>query len=215
MARAFTAGVYSNSVLPNSGGKSVYFPFYNLPTNELYAGEEATKKVLSFKNGDVTDVPSVVTSFTPYSVFTDGSGKKFVVGNSRNVRMFTTSGSVSTLAAIPYISYGVNAITGDTSGNLFVTENAQIYKISSTTGAISTFTGTGAPGTTTVETDAAVAQVSAPVGISVDPESGNVFFALFNSNRIQMVRASDNKLVPLAGGKNPIFSAIFKDFPLL
>lgn len=72
-------------------------------------------------------------------------------------------------------------------------------------GNVGPFDGTGTPGfTTNSVTDAASALVYNPLGITIDPATNDVYYTCTastpNSGRIQMVRATDNIVIPLAGG---------------
>ena len=76
----------------------------------------------------------------------------------------------------------------DNQGNLYIADtlNHRIRKVDASTGIISTIAGNGVNGFTGDGGLALFADISTPTGISVD-ESGKVYFADENNNRIRML----------------------------
>ncbi|RAU81966.1 NHL domain-containing protein [Pontibacter arcticus] len=95
-------------------------------------------------------------------------------------------GSPATGAAISP-PYGVAV---DASGNIYFAEY-QAHKIRkiSTDGIISTIAGTGVNGSTGDGGQAVNAQISGPIGITLD-NSGNIYFAEYQSNKIRKISTS-------------------------
>jgi len=91
------------------------------------------------------------------------------------------------------------AAWGDTSGTLYIadTGNHRIRKIS-TAGVITTFAGTGNPGFSGDNGQAASAQLDAPSGVFVD-SIGNVYIADTGNHRIRKIAAADSTISTIAG----------------
>jgi streptogramin lyase len=158
----------------------------------------------------------------PDGITADSNGNVFVADrNNRLIRKIVVStGAVSTLAgggsvggtasgsadgtgvaATFYNPYGVVA---DNSGNVFVadTYNNLIRKIVVSTGAVSTLAGGGSVGGTasgSADGTGVAAMFWAPTGVAAD-NSGNVFVADRNNNRIRKIVVSTGAVTTLAGG---------------
>ncbi len=162
------------------------------------------KKLVSFQNGAATTIPSGSVLIFPYGVYINDAGVKFVAGEMNGkIVSITSAGVSSTFVTISGAYVVLYDITGDAFGNLFVTDGSyhKVHKIDSA-GTVTVFAGTGTKGNTDVVTDALSAAIDTPWGIALDPTNGDVFFACSGSGsqRVQMIRNTDKKLVPLTGG---------------
>ncbi len=184
-----------------------YGMVYDNTNSELFGADNYGKRVVSIKNGVISTVPrtGLPTMDDVRGIHIDSSGRKFVLGkfssqpSDSKIILMPPTGDSSLFATVPG-AIRLYDITGDTSGNLFVTSNLNfIYKVDSS-GTVTPFAGTGVSGVTDVVTDALSATLNTPWGIDLDHATGDLFFACRAGNRLQMIRASDMKLVPLAGG---------------
>ncbi len=163
-----------------------------------------TNKMILFQNGATTEVSGGTTDFPPMDIFVNNAGTKFVVGaigsgGTNKITAVTSQGVPSTFATVSGVNL-INGIGGDNAGNLFVSAYYhKIYKVDST-GTVTRYAGTGTEGITVDETDALTANIYNPYGITVDPDTGDVFFASPGGFMIQMIRFVDQKLVTLVGG---------------
>ncbi|HEY4089098.1 MAG TPA: hypothetical protein VGM43_24380 [Bryobacteraceae bacterium] len=81
-----------------------------------------------------------------------------------------------------------SSVALDQQGNLYIADtlNHRIRKVDAATGVISTIAGTGVDGFSGDDGPALSANISMPTGITAD-QSGNIYFADENNNRIRML----------------------------
>ncbi len=135
----------------------------------------------------------------PNGLALDGAGNLYIADTDNNrVRRVTRDGVITTFAGGgsslndngPAVSVNLNSPNGlafDGTGNLYIADtfNRRIRKVTRT-GVISTFTGTGTQGDSGDGDTATAAQLSRPVGVSVD-NSGNLYIADQGSDRIRKI----------------------------
>ena len=163
--------------------------------------------------------PATAAQMTsPSGIAIDAQGNLFVSDGSNRIRRISISGIITTIAGIGsggFSGDGGPATTAqlqnpqglaiDASGNLFIADafNNRVREVS-TAGIISTVAGTGTAGFSGDGGPAANAQLSAPVGLALDP-SGNLLIADTGNNRVRKVSANGT-ITTLAGNGVPGFA---------
>lgn len=156
---------------------------------------------------------------TPLGLAVDGSDNLYIAdARNHRIRKIDTAGMISSIAGNGqghYAGDGAEAVNAslnhpeavavDSIGNIYIADtfNHRIRKIN-LSGVITTIAGNGTPGFAGDEGPAAEAQLWYPRGIAVD-DSGNVFVADKNNNRIRMI-TEDGVIHTIAG------SGLFGDF---
>ncbi len=94
------------------------------------------------------------------------------------------------------------AIAFDTANNLYISDynNNRIRKVSASNGIINTLAGTDSTGYNGDNIPATSAWLHSPAGITLD-KAGNIYFVDQNNCRIRMIKASNNTIYTLSGGK--------------
>lgn len=151
----------------------------------------------------------------PVGVAVDSTGNVYVVeeNNHRIMRIASGSDVASVFAgtgvsgysgdggqaALAQFSYPVD-ITVDSSDNLYIADrgNHCIRYIDVTTGVISTYAGSGTSGFAGDGGPASAAQLSYPVGVTLD-SAGNLLIADRNNQRIRRVDAGTLNITTVAG----------------
>lgn len=142
--------------------------------------------------------------FTPWGIAVDDTGSIFFADQNNNrIRKIDTAGIITTVAGSGNTVYGGDgmhadsaaistpySVTVDKHGNLYITDygNERIRKVD-TGGIITTIAGTGTAEYNGDGILADSATISGPTGLAVD-DSGNVFIADQNNNRIRMVNSA-------------------------
>lgn len=145
----------------------------------------------------------------PTSVAFDSEGNMYIteVGYER-VRKVDTNGIITTVAgsstgapgysgdggpATAALLRGPMDVAADSAGNIYIAEifNHVIRKVDHATGNISTVAGTGADGFSGDGGPANMAQLNTPYSIDFD-DSGNLYIADRNNNRVRKVDSSGN-----------------------
>ncbi len=154
-------------------------------------------------NGDGIQATSAYIA-GPVNIATDQQGNVYIAdaGNNR-IRMVNTAGIISTIAGDgfanfsgdgnPAINSEINnpgGVAVDDSGNIYIGDagNNRVRRIN-TSGIINTIAGIGVPGFGGDGFPAINAQLNSPQGVAVD-DSGNVFIADANNQRIRMIDKS-------------------------
>lgn len=138
----------------------------------------------------------------PYNVVSDDAGNLFIADvDNQRIRRINTDGIISTIAGNGIGGYnGDNrpatsaslfepiGVATDRMGNIYVADgwNNRIRHIDGHTGVITSIAGNGIAGYNGDDIAATAAQLNNPYGVSVD-NSGNVFIADYNNNRIRKV----------------------------
>ena len=151
--------------------------------------------------------PATSAELVPVGVAVDGAGNLFIAdngGSGSRIRKVTTSGVITTVAGTGEIGFGGDGgpataaqisfrlgIAVDGADDLYIadTDNSRVRKVSAD-GVITTVAGTG--GTTIGGDDggpATSATIVIPAGLSFD-ESGALYVAERNSNRIRKINPS-------------------------
>ena len=175
-----------------------------LTGNAQYVTTLAGSGNATFANGQGTSA-----SFSyPYGLAVDSGGNVYVADYyNHRVRKITAGGVVTTLAGSGNATFvngqgtaasfwSPQGVAVDASGNVYVadTTNHRIRKITSN-GTVTTLAGSGSPGF--ADGQGTAASFRGPSGVAVG-ESGNVYVADTNNNRIRKVTAGGNVTV-LAG----------------
>ncbi len=137
---------------------------------------------------------------TPEAVAVDASGNVYIADTANNVvRQISAKGVIGTLAGNGTAGFGGDGgaatsaqlsspqgVAVDASGNVYVsdTANARVRKISG--GTITTVAGSGTQGYAGDGAAASSAQLSAPVGLTVD-KSGNLYIADVDDSVVRKV----------------------------
>jgi sugar lactone lactonase YvrE len=132
----------------------------------------------------------------------DAAGNFYIADQMNNrIRKINTSGIITTIAGtgtagisgdggpavLAQISYPVG-ITVDLSGNIYFTESLHRVRKIDASGIISTIAGNGTAGYSGDGGPAVSAQISNPIGITIDP-SGNIYFTE-SLARVRKINAS-------------------------
>ena len=148
----------------------------------------------------------------PYDVMIEGNYLYIADTKNHKIRRMNASGWIWTIAGTGSAGDegdggdaddaeldGPRGIFMDTTGNLYIadTNNHKIRKVN-TSDQISTVVGTGSSGDTGDGGLATAATLKDPVDIFVDTNS-NIFIVDFESRRIRVVNATDDKIYTLAG----------------
>jgi trimeric autotransporter adhesin len=93
----------------------------------------------------------------------------------------------------------------DMQRNVYIADtfNNRIRMIASSTGIITTIAGTGTYGDSGRGGLATLAMLNNPVGLAVDPSTGNLYIADSLNNRIRMITMSTGIITPVAGSGVP------------
>ncbi len=151
----------------------------------------------------------------PDSVALDAAGDLFIADalNNRVREINATTHLISTVAGTGTAGFNGDGITAtsaelfdptnvfvDAAGNLFISDtgNERVREINATTHLISTIAGTGVQGYNGDGIAATTAELSNPLGITVD-SSGNVFIADTQNNRVREVNSVTHKISTVAG----------------
>lgn len=154
----------------------------------------------------------------PRSVAFDGVGNLYILDSGNNrVRRVDTTGTITTVAGTGNTDYNGDGIlatnanlnfstflgggvTVDSVGNIFIAEatNQRVRRVDAKTKLISTIAGTGAFGFSGDGGQATNAKLFTPAGVAVD-NSGNVFIADSDNNRIRQVNLTTGVITTLAG----------------
>ena len=148
----------------------------------------------------------------PFGLAADNSGNIYIgdAGNFRVRKVNSSTGNISTVAGCQCIGDGAQAtyanlhnpigIAINNSGNIFISDigNNRIRKMNTNTGIISTVVGNGTSGFSGDGSLALSASINNPFGISFD-NSGNLFFADQQNNRIRKVDAITGIINTVAG----------------
>jgi sugar lactone lactonase YvrE len=154
---------------------------------------------INASNGPATSVQL----YNPTCVTVDGSGNLFIADAGNNVIRKVSGGNMTVVAGNGNAGYidSVSPILGelnnptgvalDASGNLYIADkgNNRIRKV--VLGVlISTVAGNGTAGYTGDGNAASGAELYAPIGITIDQATGNLYIADENNNRIRKVSTS-------------------------
>ncbi len=154
----------------------------------------------------------------PTGVAVDASGNLFLADtdNDRIRRVDAATGIITTVAGADDASTMPDSHTGiavDAVGNLFFSdlENHSIRRIDAATGDVTIAAGDGTHDLTSSEfdrlagdgSDATMAQLSRPTGVTVDG-FGNLFFADEGNHRVRRVDAATGVITTVAGDVHPI-----------
>jgi hypothetical protein len=133
----------------------------------------------------------------PVGITLDNSGNLYVTDNVSTIRKITQAGVVTTLAGSAASTgstdgsaarfSGPRAIAADATGNLYVadTGNNTIRKVTPA-GVVTTLAGSaGTAGN--VDGSGAAARFNAPMGIGVDPTTGNLYVSTNTDGTVRMV----------------------------
>ena len=94
------------------------------------------------------------------------------------------------------------AIAIDTNNNLYISDysNNRIRKVTASTGVITTIAGNDSTGYNRDSIPADSAWLHSPAGIALD-KAGNIYFVDHDNCRIRMIKASNDTIYTLSGGK--------------
>lgn len=171
-----TAAQFSNlQALTIDGGGNLYAVDYDTT--------QSIRKISPA--GVVTTLPPGVERFGIGAFVADQAGNLYVASSDKNIRVVTTAGVVSLLAAYPG-SNNPDGIAIGTGGNLFVTdETDNVVRMATTAGVVTTLAGTvGSAGN--VDGAGAAARFNAPIGIAADT-TGNLFVADLRNGTIRKI----------------------------
>ncbi|PRX71137.1 putative repeat protein (TIGR02543 family) [Cohnella sp. SGD-V74] len=170
------------------------------------AGTPGVEANWSIPSGDGGPATSATLRY-PGGVTFDSAGNMYIaeIGYER-VRKVDTNGIISTVAGSGGLGYAGDGgpatsallnrpvdVAVDSAGNLYFAEifNHTIRKVDQTTGIITTVVGTGVAGFSGDGGPAASAQLNTPYSIDFD-DSGNLYIADRNNNRVRKVDTSGN-----------------------
>lgn len=152
----------------------------------------------------LVDGPGPTAQFNnPYGIARDALGNTYVADAfSHTIRKISPTGSVGTIGGTGSYGYsnsslGVAAafndpekLVADAAGNVYVadTGNGSIRRIDAVTGAVTTFSGSGQSGY--VDGPAATARFNGPIGLALEPATGNLYVADADNYRIRRVDAA-------------------------
>ncbi|WP_372637381.1 S-layer homology domain-containing protein [Cohnella sp.] len=172
------------------------------------AGRPGVEANWSIPSGDGGPATSATLRY-PGGVTFDSAGNMYIteIGYER-VRKVDTNGIITTVAGSSTGGQGYAGDGGpataallnnpvdvavDSAGNLYIAEifNHTIRKVDQTTGIITTVVGTGASGFSGDGGPATSAQLNTPYSIDFD-DSGNLYIADRNNNRVRKVDTSGN-----------------------
>ncbi|MFC4598199.1 S-layer homology domain-containing protein [Cohnella hongkongensis] len=172
------------------------------------AGRPGVEANWSIPSGDGGPATSATLRY-PGGVTFDSAGNMYIteIGYER-VRKVDTNGIISTVAGSSTGGQGYAGDGGpataallnrpvdvavDSAGNLYIAEifNHTIRKVDQTTGIITTVVGTGVAGFSGDGGPANLAQLNTPYSIDFD-DSGNLYIADRNNNRVRKVDTSGN-----------------------
>jgi uncharacterized protein (TIGR03437 family) len=170
-------------------------------------------------NPPITPVSAVSASIgDPPRVALDGSGNLYF-GGLHSVFKVDTSGTLTRIAGngrAGYLGDGGPAtaaqlefpagIAIDPAGNVYVADrDAAVVRRISSSGAISTYAGTGVPGYSGDGGQAALAQLTGPLGVALDA-NGNLYVADAGNNVVRKISANGT-IATVAGNGVPGFTA--------
>ena len=172
-------------------------------------------------NGD--NIPaSDATLFYPSAVAIDQEGNLLIADqfNHRIREVVKATGLIKTVAGNGNAGYNGDGMAAtdaslnqplgfaiDSSGNLFFGDryNHRVREVVKATGIIQTVAGTGVPGFSGNGMMATNAQVSEPLGVSVDSD-GNIFFADFANHRIREIVEATGEIITVAGNGYAVYN---------
>ena len=155
------------------------------------------------QTGLVDGISTTAQFNNPYGITHDALGNFYVAdAHSHTIRKVSSSGFVTTIGGTGNYGYsnstlGISAafndpekLVADAAGNVYVadTGNSSIRRIDAATGAVTTFSGNGQSGY--VDGPAATARFNGPIGLALDPTSGNIYVADADNYRIRRIDAS-------------------------
>jgi trimeric autotransporter adhesin len=148
--------------------------------------------------------------YLPQAATVDDSGNVYIADeyNDRIRKISITTGIINTIAGggatiedgVPATNSQVNTPTGvavDDSGNVFIVDDNRIRKITKATGIINTIAGNGTWNYSGDEGPATLAELRA-LSIALD-DTGNVYIADFQNNRVRKVSAKTGIITTVAG----------------
>lgn len=163
-------------------------------------------------SGDGGDATSAELA-GPTGVALDSAGNIYIADFYRIRKVTASTGVISTVAGNGNSGYNgdnISATTAelsstsgvavDSSGNIYIAEfsDNRIRKVTASTGFISTVAGNGTAGYNGDNISATTAELSYPVGVSVD-SAGNLYIADSDNERIRIVTASTGVITTVAG----------------
>jgi len=161
--------------------------------------------------------------YTPDCVAFDKAGNFYISDEQNDVvrEVSISTGDITTVAGTPGSSsytgnggqatnatlYWPNGLAVDDSGNIYIgdTRNFVIRKVNGVTGIINTIGGNGTSGFSGDGGPATAAEISQIRYLALD-DSGNIYFADANNNRIREIRKSTGIITTYAGNGTAAFS---------
>ncbi|MBS1791450.1 MAG: hypothetical protein JST85_27305 [Acidobacteria bacterium] len=152
----------------------------------------------------------------PYQIALDGEGNLFIADiDNHTIRKVAPNGIISTVAGTPgsagFSGDGELATTArlnqpagiavDGSGNLYISDvsNNRVRKVTAADGKISTIAGNGQSGFSGDNGPALNASLNFPYGLTVDKNTGDVYFAEFGNNRVRKIAVATGTISTVAG----------------